>query len=246
MNKNFEHVFINGCSHSAGSEIAGSSIGDGDDCRNGAFGAKLAKKLNVPWTNIAMPGASNDYIFRTTFFWLNHNIELAKKSLFLIHWTGSARCEYFHDGGVDNPFMWHWNPFVPDPNVGHLHPGYHGYVPKHFSKNATKICNTLFENEFHWEVNRYLNIIYLQNFLKVHNIPYIFRNAFGSCASGERYGFYEQQVDQTRYVGMQDTNQSFFEHCLDNGFSIEGQLYMHHKEDAHDYWAEKLFNENFA
>ena len=50
---NFSHVLINGCSHSAGSEIEGSGIGDGNYNRENSFGAQFAKQLDCTYTNIA-------------------------------------------------------------------------------------------------------------------------------------------------------------------------------------------------
>ena len=42
----FKHVLINGCSHSAGSEIEGSGIGEGNFNRDNCFGAQFAKGLD--------------------------------------------------------------------------------------------------------------------------------------------------------------------------------------------------------
>lgn len=246
MKYNFKHVFINGCSHTAGSEIEGAGIGDSEYNRVQCFGAKLARRLGVEYTNIALPGASNDYIFRTTNFWIQDNIELAKQSLFLINWTGAARAEYFHNGVENNNWFWMQIPFVPDEHVGHLHPNYFSYVNKHDHFNARALSRHLFMSETHWEVNRYMNILNLQSMLKVHDISYIFKNSLEFCSANTRFQYYNSRVDGKNYKGFTDQRESFFEHCLDAGFSIDGQLLHHHKEDAHAYWAEKLFNENFS
>ena len=101
---NFSHVLINGCSHSAGSEIEASGIGEGNYNRDNSFGAQFAKQLDCTYTNIAYPGASNDYISRTTLYWILDNPTLAKDTLFLIHWTGTDRTEYFYDSGKTTAF----------------------------------------------------------------------------------------------------------------------------------------------
>ena len=81
----FEHILINGCSHTAGSEIEGSGIGEGNYNRDNCFGAQLARKLGVVYTNLALPGASNDYINRTTSMWMLDHAAMAKRTLYLIH-----------------------------------------------------------------------------------------------------------------------------------------------------------------
>ena len=241
---NFVNLFINGCSHTAGSEIEASGIGDSEYNRQACFGAKLANKLGVEYINNAMPGASNDYIFRTTALWIQDNLALAKKSLVLIHWTGAARSEYFHTG-TNDPGYWDMIPFAPDQHVGHLHPGYFANIPSKNQWNAKVLSKALFMNELHWQVNRYLNILHLQNLLKAHDIKYVFRNALEMCEIDNRYSYYIDRIDKSQYKYFDDQTQSFFEHCLENGHSIEGQLFHHHKEDAHEYWANKLFTEMF-
>ena len=85
----YNHLLVNGCSHTAGSEIEGSGIGEGNYNRQNCYAAQIAKKLNWEYTNIAMPGGSNDYIKRTTMLWILDNPERAKNTHFFINWTGA-------------------------------------------------------------------------------------------------------------------------------------------------------------
>jgi hypothetical protein len=85
------HLLVNGCSHTAGSEIEGSGVGEGNYNRQNCYAAQIAKKLNWEYTNIAMPGGSNDYIKRTTMLWILDNPERAKNTHFFINWTGAER-----------------------------------------------------------------------------------------------------------------------------------------------------------
>ena len=243
---NFTHLFINGCSHTAGSEIEGSGIGDGTYNRENCFGAQLASKLGIDYTNNALPGASNDYINRSTTFWILDNLELAKKSLFLIHWTGSNRSEIFLDR-LKTEGYWQFVPYVPDPHVGHIHTEHYAPIfPKEQKKTLDVLSRYMFVNSEHWEINRYLNVINLQTILESYNIPYIFRNGFQSCAVGKRYSYYQKKVLSENFYKFTDVSESFFEHCLNAGFSIEGQKHWHHRKDAHTYWANKLYRENFS
>lgn len=246
MKYNFKHVLINGCSHSAGSEIEGSGIGEGDYNRAQCFGAQLARRLDCEYTNLSLPGGSNDYIARTTLYWILENQELAKQTLFLIHWTGSTRSEMFYEGSVDKIY-WNWIDHSFDKRVGHVHFDHHANIfPKQMASNLQAIGKSLFINETHWEINKYNNIIQTQTLLKSFNLPYIFGNAFQSCAQGDRYNRYLNLIDQEKFKNPASDDHSFFEHCLANGFSIEGQRFWHHKIDAHTYWAERLFNQNFS
>lgn len=246
MKYNFTHLLANGCSHTAGSEILQSAFGDGYECRENCFSATLAKKLKVQYSNIAMPGASNDYIYRTTFFWILENYELAKKTLFLINWTGEARGEYFYAEKDDDPGYWDFLSYPTfDKSVGHLHPGHYGHMPTSQRPIVRLLTKSMFMNPVHVNINRYLNVIYLQEYLKSNNLQYIFRNAYSFCASGKRYKKYIKLIDTKNFLGCWNIEESFYEHCLQQGYSIEGQAYAHHKKEAHDYWAEKLFKDHF-
>lgn len=242
---NFSHLFVNGCSHTAGSEIEGSGIGEGDYNRQNCFGAQLADKLGVDYTNIALPGASNDYINRSSFLWITDNLELAKKSLFLIHWTGSTRSEIFFDTSNTKTY-WQFVPYVPDPNVGHIHTNHYASIfPETQKKNLDVLSRYMFVNDEHWEVNRYLNVINLQTILEAHRISYIFRNGFQDCSNQTRYAYYQSKINSKNFYKFDDKSESFFEHCVTEGFSVEGQQFWHHRKDAHTYWASRLFNQNF-
>lgn len=237
----FDHVLINGCSHSAGSEIEGSGIGEGNYNRENSFGAQFAKALNCSYTNIAYPGASNDYIARTTLYWILDNKELAKRTLFLIHWTGTDRTEYFYDEGKTSAFD--FIPFKPDTNVTHLHPQhYPDWAPKQWTKNLDVLSNQLFLNHTQWDINRYNNIIQTQEFLKSNGYKYVFRNAFQCCENRPRYKYYIDKLDKDNFLHWDNAEESFYDHCINVGYDVEGQQYWHHKLDAHTYWAKKLLN----
>jgi hypothetical protein len=238
---NFSHVLINGCSHSAGSEIEGSGIGEGNYNRENSFGAQFAKQLGCTYTNIAYPGASNDYIARTTLYWMLDNKELAKNTLFLIHWTGTDRTEYFYDAGSTTAFD--FIPFRPDTKVTHLHPQhYPEWAPSQWQRNLDVLSNHLFINPVQWNINRYNNIIQTQEFLKAHGCKYVFRNAFQCCDTSARYTYYAQRIDKQHFLDYDNAEESFYEHCLNKGYGVEGQQYWHHKLDAHTYWANRLFS----
>lgn len=238
------HLFVNGCSHSAGSEIEASGIGEGNYNRQNCFGAQIAKRLGYNYTNIAYPGASNDYIARTTLYWIIDNPTLVKDTVFLIHWTGTYRTEYFYDAGGTTAFD--FIEFAPDTKVTHLHPQhYPDWAPKSWHGNLDKLGNHLFINPVHWEINRYNNIIQTQELLKAHGAKYVFRNSFQCCNNSARYEYYAKRIDKENFLDWDNPQESFYEHCSNNGFDTTDQEYWHHKLPAHTYWADKLLASSF-
>jgi len=238
---NFTHVLINGCSHSAGSELEGSGIGEGNYNRDNCFGAQFAKSLGCTYTNIAYPGGSNDYIARSTMYWILDNKELAKNTLFLIHWTGTDRTEYFYDEGETSSydFITH----TADKKVAHLHPQhYPDWAPAKWKKNLDVLSTNLFINQVHWDINRYNNIISTQELLKSNGYKYIFRNGFQCCENKPRYQYYIDKIDKENFLHFDNLQESFYEHCVEGGFDISGQEYWHHKLAAHTYWSNRLLS----
>lgn len=245
MKYNFNRILINGCSHSAGSEIEGSGIGESHYNRENCFGAQIAKMCNVNNINLSLPGGSNDYIYRTTLLWCINNPHLVNDTLFLIHWTGPNRTEFFVDETIYDGF---WQDETYDKKVGHVHPGYvwPGFTKKD-QRRLIKASNIMFQYDTHWQINRYMNIIGLQTILKNYNARFIFRNAFECCNNDDnRFSDYYNLIDKETFIGIDDKGESFFEHCLNSGFSIEKQLLWHHGLDAHTYWANKIMKESIS
>lgn len=244
----FTNILINGCSHSSGSEIIESGLGDHPENRKRSFGAKLANRLGVNKIDLSVPGASNDYIARTTLFWILENPRRAKNTLFLIHWTGEHRTEMFYDTADDSiNDVYDYVDYVPDKQAGHIHHDHSSKLfPLKFKNNLKVLQKHLYYNATHWYVQRYMNIIQTQANILNSGGTWIFGNAFQSCEIGGRYQFYRNKIDRTKFKNFDISSESFWEHCKTAGFDITGQKYWHHKEDAHTYWSEKLFNDYFA
>lgn len=247
-NYKFTNLLINGCSHSAGSEIFRSGLGDHEENRKRSFGSKLANRLGVSKTDLSVPGASNDYIARTTLFYILDNPRRAKNTLFLIHWTGEHRTEMFYDTPDDSGNdVYDYVDYTPDKQAGHVHHDHSSKLfPRKFNNNQKVLRKHLFYNSTHWYVQRYLNIIQTQANIQNIGAQFIFANAFQACKVGGRYQFYRNKIDRTRFKNFDKPEESFWEHCKSRGFDINGQKYWHHKEDAHQYWADKLFDDYFT
>jgi len=239
----FDLLFINGCSHSAGSEIEASGIGEGAYNRDNCFGAQIAKNLNIDKINLSQPGGSNDYIADSTMLWCLENAERVKDTFFLIHWTSAERTD-FYTNEFNCPKYQDW---TFDDKFGHIHSEH--YCPN-FVENDQRyikhLSKYLFINETHWEINKLLNIIKTQTILTSFGAQYAFCNAFTECVKDKRFEKYHNLIDQKKFRYMFDKNQSFYFWAIERGHSIEGQLYWHHKLPAHIDYAEKLFLEIFV
>lgn len=234
-------MFVNGCSHTAGCEIDGTY--ESAYNRENAFGPQIAKRLNIPFTNNALNGASNDYITRTTVHWILDNPDLAKNTLFFINWTSAERAEYFYNDKKFSKNLW-WNiPYVPDTQVGHISHSYAAGMPKEYLRNAKIVSSHLFLNSTHSEINRYNNIIYLQTILKAMGLKYIFRNGFTCSVDDNRYSNYIKQIDRVNFFGLTDINETYFEHCENKGFPRSSSDFWHLPLEAHNYWANKIYHD---
>lgn len=166
-------LFVNGCSHTAGSEI---DYYMQDECREKAWPKKLADMNGWDVTNIAHPGASNDRIRRTTIEWFIKNTQIQKEYdvkdiTVIIMWSGFERFE-------------EWNSrlrvFLSSQSDKFLEKT----VPefKDYAKLKT-IINTWASNQYKSLQEVYLTAIFLENF----GIKYHFVNGVHSFDTREKF-----------------------------------------------------------
>lgn len=238
-------LVINGCSHSAGSEIPGAGIGDGEECRNGSFGALLAKRLGRTPIHLALPGGSNDWIYRTTAAWLGdnkHRIENKEIDvIFLIHWTGAERSEYRF-----------WQPFRT-PFINYNHDIFY----RSFSIGTTQefqgedrlifktFCKMFINGKSYWTDNKIKNIIALQGLLKSFNCPYWFGNAFDTFFNTNTYESMSKLIDKKYFPHYDNDKLAYYWFCRDNGFKNQdpSNKLWHLDGRAHDFYSNWLYRE---
>lgn len=250
MQCNFHAILVNGCSHSAGSEIGhavpaeleSSKMRSHEFNKNNSFGNQLAKKLNVNCINLAQPGGSNEYIADSTMLWCLANPSAVKNTFFLIHWTTAERIDFF----VDSCNGLKTQDWVFDTHFGHVHPAHFWpHFEKNDAHNIKKLSKYLFINQTHWEINRLLCIIRTQALLKSLGAQFKFYNAFDTLANGKRYKKYHKLIDKAIFHEPFNEDQTFYYWALNRGHDIKGQQYWHHKLPAHTAYANKLFSELF-
>ena len=241
-------LVINGCSHAAGSEIEAPGIGDSEECRNRSFGALLAKKLNRTPVHLALPGGSNDWIYRSTAAWLGDNRQRIENKevdvLFLIHWTGAERFEYRF-----------WQPYKTD-HINYKHDNYYRSISigtdQDFQGEDRLIfktfCKMFVNGKNYWSDNKIKNIIALQSLLKSFNCNYWFGNAFDTFFETPTYHSMIKLLDK-RYFPHYDNNKlAYYWYCKNHGFNNQDPTnrFWHLNGQAHEFysiWLHKEIND---
>lgn len=243
-------LVINGCSHSAGSEISGQGISDGKECRDNSFGALLARKLDRQPIHLALPAGSNDRIVRTTLAWIGDNIDAIQSKkidpIFLIHWTGVQRSEFrVNTEPFHAPFVDHHN------NDDRYRPMAVGVQSTSFgiSKKITEWYNHLFVyDEIYWTDNKLKNILALQGILKSIGLQYWFGDAFDAFASNKKSLNFEavgKLVDRRYFPYFDNLEMTYYLYCKNQGFNnIDPSNQIWHLDaNAHIFYSEFLFKE---
>lgn len=247
-------LVINGCSHSAGSEIEGPGIGDGPTCRDNSFGAVLAEKLNRKAVHLAFPGGSNDRIARTSTAWIADNLDRIKNKevdvLFLVHWTSAERSEYFFPKSVfgeNDPLKTMFIDYPSDTEYWAVNSGTVDHGTNNIETEIYKSFYKLFVNSLEsWSDNKIKNIVYLQSVLKQYNIPYWFGDSFFfGYKETETYNSLVKLIDEKYFPYHSQRDKSYYWMCSDAGYKNQdptGQMW-HLNGDAHKYYSNWLLEE---
>lgn len=239
-------LVINGCSHSAGSEIPGEGIGDGRECRDKSFGALLAKSLDRKPIHLALPGGSNEWILRSSIAWVGDNLEKIRNKeidvVFLVHWTGAERWEYRFP---EKPFLTPFIDYEHDTAYRNFSVGSINNMDG-FAKDIFKTFTRMFaEGKEYWSDNKLKNIISLQSFLQVMQIPFWFGNSFDAFIHTKTYLSMNKLVNRKYYPYFGEREKSYYWLCKNIGFENQDKQnkLWHLGADAHEYYAKFLKKE---
>lgn len=231
-----------GCSHTAGSELY-NEISEHPKNRDLAYSKKIADKLGMDYINIAVNGGSNDYIFRSTIEFVNNNIRNIQNYRFLIGWTSSLRIELrYHDDDKYSYFK----------DTDHLSFYDNKYIPitsgmdydliddKSIRSIVKKYKVDLLENTLC--ADKFANYAFsLQSILELHKIKYFMYNTIhGQVPTKNNKNTIKQLSRNPRYYNPNDHEDTFFFLCRDKLGFTDITKYWHHKQPAHDAWAEIL------
>ncbi len=158
MNK----MYILGCSHASGSELQGLGIGHNTEYNlQNSFAAQFSIRMGYVPINLAIPGGSNDYIYRI----FNEIIEEKYKpgDIFFISWTGTHRMEVF-DYTKDE-----WYSIAQGQK----------WQPSDLMKEAYEVFNKVWmSHELTGHHNKMKNILALDSIAKTRNINVIHHDSF--------------------------------------------------------------------
>lgn len=235
---------IAGCSHSAGAEIDGTM--DSKYNREHAFGSILANKLGYEPLNISINGSANAGIARSIILWFSENYDPSTMDVYVIvGWTESSRMEVpakhhpsdFHSG---NPSIdWYDSSANSYLRINYGWEGGDQYekaiIPKYHEFMA--------HNETYLEYYSATNVLMLQYFLKMHNIPYVMCDTMKMFTEDEHFTSYlVNQIDTRYYYNLgKDHNESFYWKYRNLGYENPNAKYWHHNEEPHNLYAEELY-----
>jgi hypothetical protein len=221
-----------------------------------------------PTMNLAKGGRGNDRCVQTTMHWFLKNPERMKDTFVSIGWSSAHRWDYVHK--------------LKTPEL--IERGVKGYKFEVAKFSRQWASWRTWENE--WiigdkdcdidassSINLYTNILTLQNFFKLNNIPYVMYFALTNDLPREGdFDVLYDAVDQTRFMNFkpsehaqenigiynsmkkmlrvrvpnQDYVQSHFEYCAKHGWT-KSMNDGHPNEKGHHGWAallEKFVKEN--
>ncbi len=227
-------LIANGCSHTAGAEIEAPLQGE---CYEKAWPKKLADSLGYKPINLAISGASDDRVVRTTIDFLGKLKKSPKfnpnKVFVVICWPGLHRTELYRtaeneDGFWDNG----WMPIVV---------GNEETYQAQCSQSAFAFYKTwvMRQNNHQASIKFYSNVLLLQNILISNRIKYLFWNS--SMTVPSNYIQYLNEINHKRFPHILEKEKSYTEMLESNGFRHSPfAKWGHYGEDSHKWFADFL------
>ena len=225
-----------GCSHTYGTMLDGKQSSSLFNLNNN-YAALLAKKNNFKIQNLAMPGGSNEYIWRNTIDWLTRMKKKDEDYIVLIGWTSLLRTElrYAEDSEYYHPTM-----AKSDPKYFPLSIGQEPEIAssKEF-KRIHSITPIILEEtkEFDmWATYAW----HLQRILDRQKVKYLMFNTCQELQKTQNNQAILEKLDKQKYIEPMSFGKSFLNWALARGF--EKTECWHLKLDAHIAWKDFLDN----
>lgn len=229
-------IIANGCSHTAGAEIEAELQGE---CYHRAWPKKLANLLDSKSKNLAISGASDDRVVRTTIEYLgklkNRSDYDPSKIFVVVSWPGLYRAEIYKNSDNERGF-WDegWMPIVA---------GNEETYKEQCSKLAFLYYKSWVIRQNHYQASTkfYSNVLLLQNILISNKIKYLFWNSCGTV-SLNKHEHYHNELYHKRFPFILDKNKSYTDLLELNGFRHSPfAVWGHYGEDAQEWFADFLY-----
>lgn len=230
-----------GCSHSAGSEIDGTS--DSEYNRDNAFGSRLSKMLGYEPINISLNGSANSGIARSVLQWMTEFYDPNEMELFVcIGWSESSRLEIplmcdYTQGNLAVPW------FDDSANsFWRINFGWEGTTDEE-KEIVPRYKKFMAENPIILENMSATNVLMLQYMFKSLNIPYVMCNTMHMFTKYDHFtSFLVDQIDQTSYYDLRsEQDNAFYWKYKHLGYDNPKAKYWHHSEEPHRLYAEELY-----
>jgi hypothetical protein len=240
--KKYSRVVAIGCSYTYGAEALEAGVTN-EQCLTVAWPRVLADRLSVPVINLAISGASNDWIYYTLTNWMAQHPQLVEDSLIIVQWSFLTRVLTFKPG--DATYYVDINPLSLDLDNRYLRP---------VAKQST------------WQDNfwpRTLTSIYVdylatdpRNYLNCMTNSLTLKSACASMGADFEY-FSVQPLDKQSWSPIssdftwvrapyleQQMTKNEFEWVWEMQYRVPGGGLSggHFNVNAHIWWADKIFD----
>lgn len=200
-----QNLFTNGCSYNQWRTVAPHNV---QTC----VGQEIAKHYNLDLTNMSAGGKGNDRIVTTTMNWFLQNSSRMKNSFALIQWSSAARFDYprtnIKKEDIFEGFDLQWR------SINVLKDGKHGKETfEHFTKMDLPA----------WLQQKYFScVINLQNFFKIHNIPYLMYNGLENDLDTDAKEFvaFKEYVLKKRFFKFDDSRWVHRNFCVSRNMEL--------------------------
>jgi len=223
-----------GCSHTAGAMLDGK--GTSWHNHQNSFGGLIAKKYDLPHYQMGVPGASNQYIYRSTIKFINSVLNENDDYIFLLGWTSEERIELRYPENTN-----HIHKVIGDcldlkyvPFTSGTHPDL--YKTQEL-KDMSKLAPLIFYREqlaTDWAVYAYT----LQKIFKHKNIKYYMFNTCYELPVNQQNKDIVENLDTNLYYRPVEQDHSMLYWAMKNGYKKTDCWHLYH--DGHQAWADHL------
>tara|TARA_Y100000592_G_scaffold41655_1_gene66079 strand:+ start:31153 stop:31872 length:720 start_codon:yes stop_codon:yes gene_type:complete len=226
-------LLANGCSHTSGAEI---EYIRQDSCYEKAWPKYLSDKLNLNCKNIAISGASNKRVLRTTINTIGELFlqKVRSKDIFVvILWPGSYRTEVYQNKFKDIKPWYGWIPLVVG-NDDVYKKQYSRAIYQYYQNWVTTTLDPKAVN-----IDYYTSVILLQGYLKSFKIKYLFWRASATTLNKENLPL-TIQIDRKYFPSVHDDTLDYLSILKNSGFTFSMADSSHFGEDGHIFFADYL------
>lgn len=229
-------LIANGCSHTAGAEIEEELQGE---CYEKAWPKKLADSFGFKHKNLAISGASDDRVVRTTIEYISKLKEAPNydpnKVFVVVSWPGLFRTELYQTQ-KEEPGFWDdgWMPIVAGNE-------------ETYKSQCSKIAFLYYkswvvrQNHYQASIKFYSNVLLLQNILISNKIKYLFWNSCGTVSLNKLESYYNELYHK-RFPFILEKEKSYTDILELHGFRHSPfAKWGHYGEDAQEWFADFLY-----